>query len=73
MYILREEQKMTDNQITQILTYLLIFMIFVLITLLIVFIYVKVKDNKRKKKEQIKTDEGNRRKSCIIKHCNKRI
>lgn len=42
---------MTDNQITQILTYLLIFMIFVLISLFIAFIYVKAKDNKRKKEE----------------------
>lgn len=42
---------MTDNQITQILTYLLIFMIFVLISLFIAFIYVKIKDNKRKKEE----------------------
>ncbi len=49
MYILREEQKMTDNQITQILTYLLIFMIFILLVLFVVFIYVKVKDRKRKK------------------------
>ena len=73
MYILKEEQKMTDNQITQILTYLLIFMIFVLITLLIVFIYVKVKDSKRKKKEQITTDETSRRKPSTIKCCNKRV
>ena len=42
---------MTDNQITTILTYLLIFMGCVLITLLVVFIMVKVKDNKKKKEE----------------------
>lgn len=43
---------MTDNQITQILTYLLIFMIFLLITLVVVFIYVKMKDSKKKKEEK---------------------
>lgn len=43
---------MTDNQITQILTYLLIFMIFILLVLVVVFIYVKIKDNKRKKAEK---------------------
>ena len=53
---------MTDNQITQILTWILIFMSFILITLVVVFIYVKLKDNKRKKKEQIvneSSDEKN--------------
>ncbi|MDE5831079.1 MAG: hypothetical protein K2H53_05625 [Clostridia bacterium] len=44
---------MTDNQITQILTYLLIFMIFILLALIVVFIYVKVMDSKRKKAEKI--------------------
>lgn len=48
---------MTNNQVTQILTYLLIFMIFLLITLVVVFIYVKMKDSKRKKAE--KTSEDN--------------
>lgn len=42
---------MTDNQITQILTYTLIFMLFILFTLVVVFIYFKMKDNKRKKDE----------------------
>lgn len=49
---------MTDNQITQILTYLLIFMMFILFTLVVVFIFIKVKDNKRKKEEQISNDEN---------------
>ncbi|MCI8621851.1 MAG: hypothetical protein HFJ50_09430 [Clostridia bacterium] len=49
---------MTDNQMTQILTYTLIFMIFILITLLVVFIYVKVKERKQRKREEIKTDEN---------------
>ena len=43
---------MDDNQITQLLTYLLIFMFFILATLFVVFIIVKRKDNKRKKAEQ---------------------
>ena len=43
---------MTENQITQILTYTLIFMIFILLILVGVFIYIKMKDNKRKKEEQ---------------------
>jgi len=43
---------MDDNQITQLLTYLLIFMVFILLTLLVVFIIVKRKDSKRKKAEQ---------------------
>lgn len=43
---------MTDNQITQILTYLLIFMIFILVVLVVAFIYVKVKDSKKKKAEK---------------------
>ena len=47
---------MTDNQITQILTYLLIFMIFILFTLVVVFIYVKMKDSKRKKDENKSSD-----------------
>lgn len=47
---------MTDNQITQILTYLLIFMMFILMTLIVVFIYVKMKDNKRKKDEETTDD-----------------
>lgn len=51
---------MTDNQITQILTYLLIFMIFMLLILLAVFVYVKMKDSKRKKEEAIKTDGSGR-------------
>lgn len=42
---------MTDNQITQLLTYLLCLMIFILFVLVIVFIAVKVRDNKRKKEE----------------------
>lgn len=50
---------MTDNQITQILTYLLIFMIFILLVLVVVFIYVKVMDNKRKKAEKAVSDEEN--------------
>ena len=48
---------MTDNQITQILTYLLIFMIFILMTLIVVLVYVKIKDNKRKKAEQAENGE----------------
>lgn len=44
---------MTDNQITQILTYLLIFMIFILMVLVVVFIYVRIKDAKRKKAEKM--------------------
>lgn len=44
---------MTDNQITQILTYLLIFMIFILMVLIVVFIYVRIKDAKRKKEEKM--------------------
>ncbi len=48
---------MTDNQITQILTYLLIFMMFILISLVIFFVYIKLKDNKRKKDEQSLSDE----------------
>ena len=47
---------MTDNQITQLLTYLLIFMIFILFILVITFIFVKLRDNKRKKAEK-GTDE----------------
>ena len=47
---------MTDNQITQVLTYLLIFMVFILMTLIVVFIYVKMKDNKRKKQEEGKDE-----------------
>ncbi len=43
---------MTDNQITQLLTYLLFLMIFVLVVLVVVFIAVKMKDNKRKKEEK---------------------
>ncbi len=64
---------MTDNQITQILTYLLIFMICMLLILLAVFIYVKMKDSKRKKEEAIKTGETNRRRTKLVKYCNKRI
>ena len=48
---------MTDNQITQILTFTLIFMIFILMTLTVIFIYIKIKDNKRKKQEEIKEQE----------------
>lgn len=47
---------MTDNQITQILTYLLIFMIFILLALVVVFIYVKMKDSKKKKDENKSAD-----------------
>lgn len=43
---------MTDNQITQILTYLLIFMLFILVTLVVVFIYMKTKESKKKKEEK---------------------
>lgn len=43
---------MTDNQITQLLTYLLFLMIFILVVLVVVFIAVKMKDNKKKKEEQ---------------------
>lgn len=50
---------MTDNQITQILTYLLIFMMFILMTLVVVLVYVKIKDNKRKKAEQAENGEEN--------------
>lgn len=56
---------MTDNQITQLLMYLLFLMIFILVVLAAVFIYVKIKDNKRKKAEKIdmngakNTTEGN--------------
>ena len=51
---------MTDNQITQLLMYLLFLMIFILFVLIFVFIIVKMKDNKRKKAEK-STDliEGN--------------
>ncbi len=48
---------MTDNQITQILTYLLIFMMFILMTLVVVLVYVKIKDNKRKRAEQAENGE----------------
>lgn len=48
---------MTDNQITQILTYLLIFMMFILMMLVVVLVYVKIKDNKRKKAEQAENGE----------------
>ena len=44
---------MTDNQITQILTWLLIFMIFILMLLIVGFIYVKMKDRKKKQKEEV--------------------
>ena len=43
---------MTDNQITQLLTYLLFLMIFILVALTAVFVIVKMKDNKRKKAEK---------------------
>lgn len=43
---------MTDNQITQLLMYLLFLMIFILVALVAVFIYVKIKDNKRKRAEK---------------------
>ena len=48
---------MTDNQITQILTYLLIFMIFILVLLVVVFIFVKIRDAKKKKAEKVKEQE----------------
>ncbi len=47
---------MTNDQVTQILTYLLIFMTFLLVTLFVVFIYVKIKDSKRKKAEKAAED-----------------
>ena len=43
---------MTDNQITQLLTYLLFLMIFILAVLAVIFVFVKMKDNKRKKAEK---------------------
>ncbi len=49
---------MTDNQITQLLTYLLAFMLSVFVILVIVFIAVKIKDNKRKKQEEPETIGG---------------
>ncbi len=45
---------MTDNQITQLLTYLLFLMIFILTVLIVVFFAVKIKENKKKKDEQAK-------------------
>lgn len=48
-----------DEQITQILIYLLIFMLFVFVVLLGVFIYVKIKDNKRKRNERQDLSTGN--------------
>ena len=50
---------MTDDQITQILTWVLIFMSFILITLVVVFIYVKAKDMKRKKLERLANQKLN--------------
>ena len=64
---------MSDDQITQLLTYVLIFMIFILIILAVVFIYVKAKERKKRKSEEIKTDENTRRSIRIRKHSNKRI
>ncbi len=52
---------MTDNQITQILTYLLIFMLFVLITLIVVFVCVKIKENKKKKEEKLVVEGENQK------------
>ena len=43
---------MTDNQITQLLMYLLFLMIFILVVFIIIFIFVKIKDNKRKRAEK---------------------
>ena len=48
---------MTDNQITQILTYSLIFMLFILFMLIVVLVYVKIKDSKRKKAEKAENEE----------------
>ena len=54
---------MTDNQITQLLTYLLFLMLFILATLIIIFIVVKVRDSKKKKEEKsqdlISSSSGN--------------
>jgi len=49
---------MTDNQITQLLTYLLFLMIFILCALVLVFIVVKMKDSKRKKEENALKSTG---------------
>ena len=46
---------MTDNQITQMLLYLLIFMIFILFALVVVFVFVKMKENQKKKDENANT------------------
>ena len=46
---------MTNNQITQMLLYLLIFMIFILFALIVVFVFVKMKENQRKKDEKTDT------------------
>lgn len=64
---------MSDDQITQLLTYVLIFMIFILMVLAVVFIYVKIKERKKRKSEEIKTDENTRRKDRTRKYSNKRI
>ncbi len=50
---------MTDNQITQLLTYLLALMLTIFVILVIIFIIVKVKDNKRKKQEKPDVIGGN--------------
>ncbi len=52
---------MTDNQITQLLTYLLFLMIFILVVLVIVFIVLRVKEHKRRKEEEAKeiSENGN--------------
>lgn len=49
---------MTNNQITQLLTYLLFLMILILVVLVVVFIVVKVRDRKRKKEEELVTEDG---------------
>ena len=52
---------MNNNQTTQLLTYLLIFMMFVLFALIIVFVFVKMKDNKRKQDENANSQEDNKK------------
>ncbi len=49
---------MTDNnQITQLLLYLLVFMVFVLFILIGVLVFVKIKDNQKKKDEESNTED----------------
>ncbi len=49
---------MTDNQITQLLTYLLFLMIFLLAVLIIVFILVQIREHKKKKAEKAIDDSN---------------